>query len=249
MLQQTQVHRVLPKFERFIESFPTPHACAEAPLGELLALWQGLGYPRRCRYLHEAAKTVVRDHGGQVPGELDVLLSLPGVGGYTARAVLAFADSCDVGVVDTNIARVLSRVVNESLGKSRLQGLADDLVPSGSAWEWNQVLMDLGATVCTARAPRCDECPIAGHCEWRIRGGVDPAVGSAMTSKPQARFEGSDRQARGRLMKALVQAGVRRSDAAVVMGLAGQRGRAARLVDDLVGEGLVAVNDDYLTLP
>jgi len=249
MLQQTQVHRVLPKFERFIESFPTPCACAEAPLGELLALWQGLGYPRRCRNLHEAAKTVVRDHDGQVPGDLDVLLSLPGVGGYTARAVLAFADSRDVGVVDTNIARVLCRVVNEPLGKSRLQGLADDLVPSGSAWEWNQVLMDLGATVCTARAPRCDECPIAGLCGWRIRGGVDPAVGSAMTSKPQARFEGSDRQARGRLMKALVQAGVRRSDAAVVMGLAGQRGRAARLVDDLVGEGLVAVTDDYLTLP
>ena len=147
MLQQTQVHRVLPKFERFIESFPTPRTCAEAPLGDLLALWQGLGYPRRCRNLHEAAKVVVREHGGEVPGELDSLLELPGVGGYTARAVLAFADSRDVAVVDTNIARVLSRVVKEPLGRARVQNLADDLVPQGSSWEWNQVLMDLGATV------------------------------------------------------------------------------------------------------
>ena len=249
MLQQTQVHRVLPKFERFIESFPTPRECADAPLGDLLALWQGLGYPRRCRNLHEAAKVVVRDHGGEVPGELDLLLELPGVGGYTARAVLAFADSRDVAVVDTNIARVLSRVVNEPLGKARVQSLADDLVPQGSAWEWNQVLMDLGATVCTARAPKCVECPISRHCAWRAHGGEDPAPGSAMTSKPQARFEGSDRQARGKLMKALTESGVKTSAAATVMGLDGQSVRAEKLVNDLITEGLVTVANGYLTLP
>lgn len=249
MLQQTQVHRVLPKFERFIESFPTPRTCAEAPLGDLLALWQGLGYPRRCRNLHEAAKVVVREHGGEVPGELDSLLELPGVGGYTARAVLAFADSRDVAVVDTNIARVLSRVVNEPLGRARVQNLADDLVPQGSAWEWNQVLMDLGATVCTARAPKCVECPISTLCRWKTQGGDDPAPASAMTSKPQGRFEGSDRQARGRLMKALVESGVKTSAAATVMGLDGQRVRAEKLVNDLITEGLVVVANGYLTLP
>ena len=249
MLQQTQVHRVLPKFERFIESFPTPRACAEAPLGDLLALWQGLGYPRRCRNLHDAAKVVVREHGGKVPGELDSLLELPGVGGYTARAVLAFADSRDVAVVDTNIARVLSRVVNEPLGKARVQSLADGLVPPGSAWEWNQVLMDLGATVCTARAPKCVECPISTLCKWNVQGGDDPAPASAMTSKPQARFEGSDRQARGKLMKALVESGVKTSAAATVMGLDGQPVRAEKLVNDLITEGLVALTNDYLTLP
>lgn len=249
MLQQTQVHRVLPKFEAFIESFPNPQACADAPLGELLTLWQGLGYPRRCRNLHEAAKVVVRDHGGVVPGELEVLLSLPGIGDYTARAVMAFADSRDVAVVDTNIARVLARLVNEPLGKARAQNLADELVPLGSAWEWNQVFMDLGATVCTSRAPRCADCPIAGECRWKHHGGEDPAPASAMTSKPQGRFEGSDRQARGRLMRALTESGVKRTDAAAVMGLSGQRIRAAKLVDDLIGEGLVALTNEYLTLP
>lgn len=249
MLQQTQVHRVLQKFQSFIEMFPTPEACADAPLGDLLALWQGLGYPRRCRNLHESAKAIVRDHDGVVPGELDVLLTLPGIGGYTARAVMAFADSRDVAVVDTNIARVLARLVNEPLGKTRAQSLADELVPLDSAWEWNQVLMDLGATVCTSRAPKCSECPIAEECEWNRRGGEDPAPASAMTSKPQGRFEGSDRQARGRLMKALTESGIKREDAAAVMGLDSQRVRAARLVDDLIGEGLVAVTNDHLTLP
>ena len=249
MLQQTQVHRVLPKFQRFIEVFPTPSACAAAPLGELLAIWQGLGYPRRCRNLHEAAKVVVREHGGVVPAELDLLLELPGVGGYTARAVMAFADSRDIAVVDTNIARVLARLMNEPLGKARAQSLADELVPLGAAWEWNQVLMDLGATVCTSRAPRCEECPIAGLCSWKRSGGQDPAPASAMTSKPQRRFEGSDRQARGRLMKRLTESGVKSGDAATVMGLDGQEERSSRLVNNLIREGLIAMTNGYLTLP
>lgn len=249
MLQQTQVHRVMPKFASFMESFPTAAVCASAPLGDLLAIWQGLGYPRRCRNLHEAAKVIVDRHDGLVPDELDSLLALPGVGDYTARAVLAFAEGRDVAVVDTNIARVLARATNEPLGKQRAQSLADSLVPTGSAWEWNQALMDLGATVCTARSPRCDECPIAAECGWRRLGGEDPAPRSAMTSKPQARFAGSDRQARGRLMKALVDSGVRRDNVARVMGLDEQSDRADRLVRSLVADGLVAESDDWLTLP
>ena len=249
MLQQTQVHRVMPKYQRFISTYPTVKECADAPLGDLLTIWQGLGYPRRCRHLHEAAKLVVERHGGVVPHELDELLALPGVGDYTARAVMAFADHRDVAVVDTNIARVLSRLTNEPLGKARAQALADSLVPTGQAWEWNQALMDLGATVCTARSPKCLECPIVSCCTWKSVGGPDPAPRSAMTSKPQARFEGSDRQARGRLMKALVSGGVRHTDAARVMGLDGERERATRLVRALLDEGLVTKVNEHLTLP
>jgi A/G-specific adenine glycosylase len=249
MLQQTQVHRVLPKYAQFIDSFPTPRSCADAPLGNLLVIWQGLGYPRRCRNLHGAAKAVVERHDGEVPGELDALLALPGVGDYTARAVMAFADGRDVAVVDTNIARVLARLVNQPLGKARGQALAEGLVPRGHAWEWNQVFMDLGATVCTARSPKCGECPVVEHCGWHAHGGDDPAPVSAMTSKPQARFAGSNRQARGRLMKALVSNGVKRSDAATVMGLGQERGRAEVLVQALLDEGLVAEVNEYLTLP
>ena len=112
MSQQTQIDRVVPKFQLFIHTFPSPRECADAPLSELLTIWQGLGYPRRCRNLHEAAKVMVRDHDAQVPADLEQLLALPGIGEYTARAVLAFAEHVDVGVVDTNVTRVFARVLN-----------------------------------------------------------------------------------------------------------------------------------------
>jgi hypothetical protein len=117
MSQQTQIDRVVPKFQLFIHTFPSPRECAGAPLSDLLTIWQGLGYPRRCRNLHEAAKVMVRDHDAQVPADLEQLLALPGIGEYTARAVLAFAEHVDVGVVDTNVTRVFARVMNKPLGK------------------------------------------------------------------------------------------------------------------------------------
>ena len=109
MLQQTQAARVVPKWLAFLDAFPTPAACAAAPLGDVLRRWQGLGYPRRARNLHDAARLMVERHGGAVPDDIDALLALPGIGPYTARAVLAFAYERDVAVVDTNIARVLAR--------------------------------------------------------------------------------------------------------------------------------------------
>ena len=115
MSQQTQIDRVVPKFDAFISAFPSPLECANAPLADLLTIWQGLGYPRRCRNLHEAAKVMVQHHDAQVPTDLDQLMALPGIGDYTARAVLAFAEHVDVGVVDTNVTRVLARVMNLSL--------------------------------------------------------------------------------------------------------------------------------------
>jgi len=248
MSQQTQVDRVVPKFADFIAAYPTPQACAAAPLGELLILWSGLGYPRRCRNLHEASKAIVDRHGGVVPDVLEELLALPGVGDYTARAVLAFADHREVGVVDTNVARVFARIENRALAKLEAQSLADRAVPSGLAWEWNQVVMDFGATVCTARAPRCGECPVRTSCGWAGVNGDDPAPKTAGTSRPQGRFEGSDRQARGKLLKALTTRGVRVGDVAHAMGDIDQR-RAERLVAQLIGEGLVAERDGFLSLP
>ncbi len=247
MLQQTSVARVLPKFEAFIDEFPTPSALAQAPLGDALRLWSGLGYPRRCRNLREAAIAITDEHGGVFPATLDTLMHLPGVGGYTARAVLAFAFDHDVAVVDTNVSRVLSRLQGEPMGARALQSLADDLVPAGMGWEWNQVMMDFGARWCTARAPRCGECELSRLCRWRGVG-QDPAPRSAGASRPQARFEGSDRQARGRAMRAVGDGVTVQADVVRAMGLADDA-RAVALIDALVGEGLLKRRGDRLSLP
>ncbi len=238
MLQQTQADRVVPKWAAFLDAFPTPGACAAAPLADVLRLWQGLGYPRRARNLHLAASVVVDRHGGCLPDDLDGLLALPGIGPYTARAVMAFAFERDVAVVDTNIARILARSDGERLTPKRAQALADELVPAGQGWLWNQVFMDLGATVCRP-SPRCDACPLASSCRWNRAGrpDPDPAVGSAGVSARQAPFEGSDRQARGRVLEAL-----------------GERPRPAadfdaRIVAGLVLDGLVHSDGATLSLP
>lgn len=250
MLQQTSVARVVPKYEAFIEVFPTPHALAAAPLGDALQLWQGLGYPRRCRNLREAAAAVVHDHGGVMPRSIEGMLSLPGVGQYTARAVLAFAHSMDVAVVDTNVSRVLSRLACRPMKAKELQARADELVPVGSAWEWNQVIMDLGARVCVARSPKCGECPVRALCEWAGDPGIDdPAPASAGASRPQGRFEGSDRQARGSAMRALNDGGRTRDELVAAMSLTGDVPRAMSLIDALVREGLVTEESALLRLP
>ena len=252
MLQQTSVSRVQPKYEAFMQVFPSPAALAAAALGDALQLWQGLGYPRRCRNLRDAASVVARDHAGEVPATLEGLLALPGVGQYTARAVLAFAHGADAAVVDTNVSRVLSRLDNASMKARELQARADALVPQGQAWEWNQVIMDLGARVCTARNPSCGSCPLARQCRWRaasLHGAADPAPASAGASRPQARFEGSDRQARGRAMRALAKGCRPEADVIAAMGLDHDTARARRLVDDLVREGLAARDGGVLSLP
>jgi A/G-specific adenine glycosylase len=245
MLQQTQVARVIPRWESFLDRFPTPAACAEAPLADVLREWQGLGYPRRARNLHATAARV-QELGG-FPRDLSGLTALPGVGRYTARALLAFAFELDAAVVDTNIARVYARVRGARLTAAGVQAVADEACPSGEAWVWNQCLMDLGAVLCRPGQPRCGECPIATRCAWRRTGGPDPAIGSAGVSLRQARFEGSDRQARGRLMKALSAGPVHRSAVASVMDR--DEETASRLVAALVAEGMCQTNRLTLRLP
>lgn len=248
MLQQTQVHRVLPRYVAWLERYPTPSACAQASLGELLVQWQGLGYPRRAQRLHASAQVVVERHGGQLPCTLPELQALPGVGAYTARAVLAFAFEVPAAVVDTNIARVLARVAGQRHTARQVQHIADAWVPQGSVWQWNQSLMELGALVCRPR-PDCGNCPLAPLCRWHGDGhpDPDPATGTAGVSTRQARFEGSDRQARGRLLAAVIAGSVAVGDAARIMGRDAEV--ASRLMDGLVAEGLMARRGDELRAP
>lgn len=250
MLAQTQVARVQSRFEDFLDRFPTPLRCAASPVGEVIAAWAGLGYNRRAVNLHRSATQIAETHSGSVPDTLDDLLALPGVGPYTARAVLVFAFDRDVGVVDTNVARVLARWKGRPLDRAEVQDLADEFVPNGRSWEWNQGLFDLGATVCTARNPRCDDCPVRAWCAWRGEG-EDPAVGTAGTGSRQSRFEGSDRQGRGRLVDALRRAPVPDDpDAlAAVMGWLDDAARAQQVAATLVDDGLAVIGNGCYRLP
>jgi len=247
MLQQTQVERVVPKWHAFLERFPDPAACATAPVGAVIDAWAGLGYNRRGVALHRCAVTVVDDHGGSLPLDLAALLALPGIGPYTARAVLAFAGERDVAVVDTNVARVLARQAGRRLRPAEVQAAADALVPAGQGWAWNQAMLDLGAGVCRARGPRCTECPVARTCAWRGGPAPDPALGSAGVSGGQSRFEGSDRQGRGRLVDALRRGPV--LDLADAAGWPDDPDRAARVARTLVADGLAVLAGDTLVLP
>ena len=191
--------------------------------------------------------SVVADHDGRVPDDLDDLLALPGIGPYTARAVLAFAFEQDgFGVLDTNVARVLARRRGRPLRRAEAQAAADAAVPSGSAWAWNQAQLDLGATVCTARSPACDGCPVRVGCAWAAAGrpAPDPAVGSAGVSGGQSRFEGSDRQGRGRLVAAVRSGPVPSEDLARVMGWPDDPDRARRVAATVVADGLVDLDAD-----
>jgi A/G-specific adenine glycosylase len=178
MLQQTRVDTVIPYYERFLGAFPTVSALAEAPEEQVLALWSGLGYYRRARMLHAAARRVASSHQGKVPSEVADLRGLEGVGAYTAGAIASIAFGRRAALVDGNVARVLARLwaveddVTTARGSTRLWKLAEELLPDGDGdpGDWNQALMELGAVVCLPRTPRCDVCPVRDDCAARRRG-------------------------------------------------------------------------------
>ncbi len=247
MLQQTQVGRVLPRWEAWIARWPTPAALAAEPPAEAVRAWDRLGYPRRALWLHRAAVEIVERHGGEVPTELDELLALQGVGPYTARAIAAFAFGRRHPVVDTNTRRVIARAVlgqAEPGPPSTTRDLAamSALLPEtdAAARVFNAAAMELGATVCTARAPQCEVCPIAESCGWRSAG--YPAYDGPRKAG-QARFEGSDRQVRGLVMRELRAAhrSVARHELAPVWADAAQLERA---IAGLVVDGLAVAGDD-----
>jgi A/G-specific adenine glycosylase len=250
MLQQTPVARVLPVYSEWLDRWPTPSALAAEPAGEAVRMWGRLGYPRRALRLHECAVAVTSRHAGIVPSDVDTLLQLPGVGAYTARAVAAFAYGRRVPVVDTNVRRVVARAVGgegEAGPPSTTRDLAavEALLPPRDAPRFSVALMELGALVCTARAPRCTACPLGDVCAWRLAGSP-PYPGPVR--RPQG-FAGTDRQVRGLLMAVLRDShgpvAQHRLDA--VWPDPVQRARA---LDGLVADGLVdPVGSDRYALP
>jgi A/G-specific adenine glycosylase len=191
MLQQTRVEVVVPYYERFVARFPTPHALADAPLDDVLAAWSGLGYYRRARQLHAAAALVVREHAGELPAEDEALRALPGIGRYTAGAIRSIAFGHAAPIVDGNVARVLSRLFalaggpGDAAWEKRLWTLATALVPAADPSAFNQGLMELGATVCTPRAPRCEACPLARFCRAHAAGREEAYPPAKKRARPE----------------------------------------------------------------
>ncbi len=249
MLQQTPVARVIPRLAQWLERWPTPADLAASPPGDAVRAWERLGYPRRALRLHAAAVAITERHDGVVPSDVDELLALPGIGDYTARAVAAFAFGMRHPVVDTNVRRVIARAVlgqAEAGPPSTRRDLAamEELLPRDEkdARLFNAAMMELGAIVCTARAPRCGQCPIAASCRWRADG--YPAYDGPRAAG-QASFEGSDRQVRGLIMAELRASDipVTAAEIATVWPDAAQRDRA---LAGLLADGLaVEVTGGY----
>jgi A/G-specific adenine glycosylase len=252
MLQQTPVARVLPAYEAWLARWPTPADLAAEPAGEAVRMWGRLGYPRRALRLHEAARAITERHRGVVPADLDELLALPGVGAYTARAVAAFGYGRRHPVVDTNVRRVVARAVRGQ-GDAGPPSTTRDLAAMAAllppeparAVRFGVAVMELGALVCTARAPRCGSCPVRETCRWRCAG-CPPYEGPVPA--PQA-FAGTDRQVRGLLMGVL-RASDAPIDAAALAAVWSDRTQRARALAGLVADGLVdPLPDGRFALP
>lgn len=236
MLQQTQVSRVLPAYAAFLERFPTLGALSRSALGDVLRAWSGLGYNRRARDLHRIARL----HPRELPATREELDALPGVGAYTAGAVSCFSRGESVAFADTNIRRVLGRVLLGRIATEREAVVLDaQLVPRRSADRWHHALMDLGATICVSRDPRCQQCPVAEGC--RSRGRVVRA-----TTRRQAAFATSDRRVRGRIVAVL-----REHDTMTMSALARtvDDARAVTLARALAREGLIEIIAGRARLP
>jgi len=251
MLQQTPVNRVIPHLEAWLARWPIPASLAADAHAEAVRQWANLGYPRRALWLHRAAVEIRDQHGGLVPRDVSALLAITGVGDYTARAVAVFAYGDRHPVVDTNTRRVLARALRGRAqpGPPARSDLAvmDAILPRDDAGAAivNAATMELGATVCTARAPRCDACPLSQLCAWRAAGYPD----TGDTRRKQARYDGSDRQARGAVLKALRDAatpGIRVEDLIAHWPDAHQRDRA---ITSLADDGLVELIDARARLP
>ncbi len=252
MLQQTPVVRVDPVWREWMARWPTPAALAAVGSGEAVRAWGRLGYPRRALRLHAAATAIAAEHGDQVPSDPATLRSLPGVGVYTASAVAAFAHGARCSVVDTNVRRVQARAVTgTALPAPALTAaetaLAERLVPEepARAATWAVAVMELGAVVCTARAPRCDACPVADRCAWQLAGA--PAH-DGPPRRGQA-WHGTDRQVRGRLLALLRDSDVPLDDAALMLAWPDDDPQRERCLASLIADGLVEPRGAGYQLP
>ncbi len=251
MLQQTPVIRVLPVFTDWLRRWPSPPALAADSPASAIRMWGRLGYPRRALRLHAAATAITVDHAGVVPNAVDILLTLPGIGEYTARAVAAFAFGARTPVVDTNVRRVLSRAVR-GVDQPREPATAADrvemttLLPAepARAARFSAAVMELGALVCSARSPSCGSCPLGDRCRWRLAGAT---VGEARREVQP--WHGTDRQVRGQIM-ALLRASHGPLSAAEIGQLEVEAAQMERCLTALVADGLVVrVGDAHLGLP
>lgn len=251
MLQQTPVARVIPHLEAWLERWPTPSSLAADAPAEAVRQWANLGYPRRALWLHRAAVEIRDRHDGVVPRDVDALLALTGIGDYTARAVAVFAYGDRHPVVDTNTRRVLARAIDgkSQPGSPARRDLAamDAILPrdDDGAAIVNAATMELGAVVCTARSPRCEACPIAQVCAWRAAGYPD----TGDDRRKQARYEGSDRQARGAVLKQLRDAAPRPVPFDEVIAHWPDPPQRDRAIDSLIADGLAEASDDVIRLP
>lgn len=252
MLQQTPVARVLEPLREWLERWPDAASLAQASVADIVRAWGRLGYPRRALRLRECAIAIVERHGGVVPNDVDELLALPGIGDYTARAIAVFAYQQRHPVVDTNVRRVIARAVHgraDAAPPSARRDLADAaaLLPLATpdAAEFSAAIMELGALVCTARAPKCGECPVADQCAWRAAG--YPAYEGPKRT-PQAKYEGSDRYVRGVVLDALRAADhlVTRAELDAAWTDTQQLTRA---IDSLVADGLIVIVGSAFALP
>ncbi len=256
MLQQTQVERVLPKYRAFLERFPNVEALARASLADVVREWRGLGYNSRAVRLKRIAETVVKRFDGMMPCDAEALRSLPGIGAYTAAAMRAFAFDCDDAASDTNVRRVVHRVRfglehPPAVSRAQLDAHAKKLVPRGRGHDWNSALMDLGATICTARAPKCGVCPLRNLC---AAAPIDAAaLQRARPKQPAVRFERTTRFARGRIIDRLrkLPAG-RRISLLVLRRELAMLGRSTdelgAIVESLARDGLVNVRNRQVAL-
>ena len=251
MLQQTPVARVLPVWEQWLSRWPTPADLAAEPAGAAVRAWGRLGYPRRALRLHAAATAIVAEHGGEVPSTYDALLALPGVGDYTANAIIAFAQRRRAVVLDTNVRRVHARLFGATEFPAKAvtateRRLGEDVLPEDdeTAATWSVAVMELGALVCQARSPRCTACPVADRCAW-LEAGFPAYDGPPRRGQTYA---GTDRQVRGRILAVLRESDDAVEPAAVttVWDDAVQRDRA---LASLLEDGLVVERDGLLALP
>lgn len=249
MLQQTPVARVLPVYDAWIRRWPTPADLAAAPSGEAVRAWGRLGYPRRALRLHASATVITAEHGGQVPADPAVLRGLPGVGDYTAAAVLSFAYNGRATVLDVNVRRLLARAISGQASTpahvtAAERRLADALIPLDAPARWAAASMELGQVICTARNPDCPHCPLSDRCAWLAAGqpGADER-----TTRPQA-FAGTDRQVRGLIIDRLRTSSATSADLQDLWPT--DPLQLSRALDSLVADGLVdPIAENTFTLP
>lgn len=269
MLQQTQVDRVLPKYLEFLAKWPTVKDLANASLAEIIIAWQGLGYNRRAKFLYQTCQKVMKDYSGQFPKTELELMQFPGIGKYTARAILAFAFGLDVGVSDVNIQRIFSRAWigverSEMKGSSKeMWELIDQDVPKGAGDPWSQALMDIGATVCIAGIPKCEKCPLQSLCSSN-RSAQDQgfeSYGFALLKnkkiqknrpKKTIKFQETDRYFRGRVLDYLRTSSLPMETLGNLMredhGLI-DKSRWGRIIEQLMVDGLIQISGSIVHLP